>query len=103
MAKIYHEITDWENWGDQDTMRENMWGQGLRAFNAILECDTQEETNFLDLCAEYLNLRDESQEYSWCDINDFFWHEALELLDDNAESKSDQKPSELVLKYFKKD
>ena len=96
---------DNQNWSDQDWLRDNLWGGGKKMHEAIWKASNELKTNWLDLCYEALGLTyDGSVQIELSTINDFFWFEALNYLDECAEECEDEeKPSDKILKFYPKE
>ena len=94
-----------ENWGAQDWLRRSLWSEGKRKHEAIFRASAELEMNWLELCYEALGLTcGDDVQVELNTINDWFWFDALNFLDECAEECEDEeKPSEKILAFYPKE
>ena len=104
MATILIDFSS-ESWGDQDWLRRSLWSEGKKIHEAIFRASIELETNWRDLCYEALALTcGDDVQVELNKINDWFWFDALNFLDECAEECEDEeKPSEKILAFYPKE
>ena len=92
------------SWGDRGWLRDSLWDEGKRTYEAIWRASAELEMDWLQLCYESLGLTcDDNVQIELNTINDWFWFDALNYLDEIAGEDEDEKPSDKILKFYPKE
>ena len=93
------------SWGDRGWLRDSLWDEGKRTYEAIWRASAELEMDWLQLCYDVLGLTgDDDVQVELNTINEFFTFNALNFLDECAEECEDEeKPSKKILAFYPKE